>query len=76
MACCTYFFYTRNVKKILASEKCYANYRHNDELLKKYEKACFEVFEKISKYNKLNNLKYKLDGPVKQMNFERLNDKY
>ena len=49
---------------------------HSNDLLKKYEKACFEVFEKISKHTKLNNLKYKLEGPVKQMNFERLNDKY
>ena len=72
----TFFIQEMLKKNFLASEKCYANYRHNDELLKKYEKACFEVFEKISKYNKLNNLKYKLEGPVKQMNFERLNDKY
>ena len=71
----TFFIQEMLKKKILASEKCYANYRHDDKLLKKYELACYEVFEKISKYSKLNILKAKLEGPVKQMNFERLNDK-
>ncbi len=71
----TYFIQEMLKKKILASEKCYANYKHTDKLLKKYEAACFEVFYNISRLDKSNKLKKSLEGPVKQMNFERLNDK-
>ena len=42
--------------------------------LKKYEKACFEVFEEISRLEKRKEIKNNLDGPVKKMSFGRLND--
>ena len=45
---------------------------HTNKLIRKYEKACNEVFEKISFYNKQGNLKDQLDGPIKQMDFSRL----
>ncbi len=69
-------FFTQEMlkHKILASEKCYANYKHTPKLLEKYKKACFNVFEKISKLEKSNSLKKKLEGPVKQMGFKRLTE--
>ena len=57
---------------ILASDRCYSNICQNDKNLKKYEIACHEVFNKISKYIKNDELIKKLDGPIKQMGFKRL----
>ena len=67
----TYFIQEMLKKNFLASNRCYANYAHSDILLKKYELACFEVFNKIAKLEKNNRLKKSLDGPVKQMDFKR-----
>ena len=69
-------FFTQEMLKykILASEKCYSNYKHTPELLKKYKIACFSVFESISKLEKTNSLKKKLEGPIKQMGFKRLTE--
>ena len=67
-------FYSRNVKKkILASDRCYANYSHSNSKLKLYEKACFEVFEKISYFDKKRQIKKQLESKVKTMDFGRLN---
>ena len=60
-------------KKILASDRCYANYSHSDSKLKLYEKACFEVFKKISYLDKKKQIKKKLKNQVKTMDFGRLN---
>ena len=68
----TYFIQEMLKKNYLASEKCYANYKHSEILMKKYENACHEVFYKISKLEKNNKLKKSLEGPVKQMDFKRL----
>ena len=70
----TFFIQEMLKKGILASDKCYANNKHSEELLKKYEKACFEVFEEISRLEKRKEIKNNLDGPVKKMSFGRLND--
>ena len=68
----TYFIQEMLKKRILASDKCYANYMHSDNLIKRYEQACFEIFTKISQLEKSNNLSKNLDGPPKQMDFKRL----
>ena len=70
----TFFIQEMLKKGILASDKCYANNKHSEELLKKYEKACFEVFEEISRLEKRKEIKNNLEGPVKKMSFGRLND--
>ena len=57
---------------ILASDRCYSNYCHTAREFKLYEDACNEIFYKISKYLSEGNLKEKLEGPVKQMGFNRL----
>ena len=46
------------------------NYKHDYKLIKKYEKACSEVFLKISKLNRLNKIRENLRGPVKLMGFK------
>ncbi len=68
----TYFIQEMLKKKILASDRCYANYMHSDNLIKKYEQACFEIFEKIAQLEKSKKLSKNLDGPAKQMDFKRL----
>ena len=69
-----YLLYKEMLKKnILASDRCYANYRHSDDKLRKYEKACFEVFRKISYLDAKNEIKKHLKGPIKTMDFGRLN---
>ena len=40
--------------------------------MKRYELACFEVFNKIAKLEKTNKLRKSLEGPVKQTGFKRL----
>ena len=59
-------------KNILASDRCYANLKHNDKSIKIYENACEEIFRKISNLENKGILKKKLEGPVKQMGFKRL----
>ena len=68
----TYFIQEMLKRNFLATDKCYANYMHTDNLIKKYEQACFEVFNNISKLEKKNKLKQMLEGPVKQIDFGRL----
>ena len=61
--------------KILASDKCYANYKHDEKSLKIYEKACNLVFNKISLIHKKGTILKELDGPIKEMGFNRLTKK-
>ena len=69
----TFFIQEMLAKKILASDRCYANYSHSESKLKLYEKACFEVFKKISYLDKKKLIKKKLKNQVKTMDFGRLN---
>tara|TARA_B100000902_G_C26884600_1_gene704305 strand:- start:58 stop:612 length:555 start_codon:yes stop_codon:yes gene_type:complete len=69
----TYFIQEMLAKKILASDRCYANYSHSDAKLKLYEKACFEVFKKISYFDRKKQIKKQLKNKVKTMDFGRLN---
>ena len=68
----TYFIQEMLKKNILASDRCYSNYMHDTKSMKKYEVACFEVFNKIAILEKKNKLRKSLDGPPKQMDFGRL----
>ncbi len=68
----TYFIQEMLKKGFLASDRCYANYMHTDQLMNKYEKTVNEVFKKISILDRNKKLKKSLDGPVKQMDFKRL----
>jgi len=71
----TYFIQEMLKINILASDKCYANYKHDEISLKKYSNACNLIFEKISKIEKKGNMLAQLDGPVKQMGFNKLTDR-
>ena len=69
----TFFIQEMLRKKILASDRCYANYGHSVSKLRLYEKACFEIFKKISFLDKKNQIKKRLRSKVKTMDFGRLN---
>ena len=71
----TFFIQEMLKKNILASDRCYANLMRDNTAIMKYEKACIQVFKKISDYEKKGNLKFHLEGPVKQMGFNRLTGK-
>ena len=68
----TYFNQEMLKENILASDRCYANLKHDDKSIKIYKNACEEIFHKISNLEKKGILKKKLEGPVKQMGFKRL----
>ena len=68
----TYFIQEMLKYNILTTDKCYANYKHNNAALKIYEKACFKVFKKISNIQKNGKILEKLEGPIKEMGFNRL----
>ena len=53
----TYFIQEMLKYKILCTNQCYANYKHNKQSLKIYEDACFKVFYKISSLLKTGNIK-------------------
>ena len=60
---------------ILTTDKCYANYKHNKKALEIYEKACFKVFKKISNIENTGKILDNLEGPIKEMGFNRLTKK-
>lgn len=70
----TLTFFNQEMLKlnILASDRCYANLKHDKKSLNIYKKACEDIFKKISFLEKENRLKSSLEGPVKQMGFHRL----
>ncbi len=59
---------------ILAGEKCYSNYCHEEKDLKIYENSCHEIFLQIAKHLSKGDLEKKLEGPIKQMGFNRLTE--
>ena len=71
----TFFIQEMLKMNILASDRCYANLMHDNTSIDKYEKACNQVFKKISDHEKNENLEIYLEGPVKQMGFNRLTEK-
>jgi glutamate-1-semialdehyde 2,1-aminomutase len=68
----TYFIQEMLKMKILTTDKCYANFKHDNKALKIYEKACSKVFKKISKILKNGEILNELEGPPKEMGFNRL----
>jgi glutamate-1-semialdehyde 2,1-aminomutase len=68
----TFFNQEMLKKNILASDRCYANLKHDAISIKKYRNACEEVFQNIHDLEKKGILKKKLEGPIKQMGFKRL----
>ena len=71
----TYFIQEMLKLNILANDKCYANYKHDEKSLKIYKKACDEVFKKIAFYEQKGTILNQLNGPVKEMGFNRLTGK-
>ena len=45
---------------------------HNDKSINLYKRACFKVFYNISKILEKDDIVNYLEGPVKQMGFNRL----
>ena len=72
----TLTFYIQEMLKynILASDRCYANFKHDNKSLQIYKSACEKVFEKIAKLEKKGRIENSLDGPIKQMGFNRHTD--
>ncbi len=68
----TFFNQEMLKKNILASDRCYANFKHDEKSLRIYKYACDEIFQKIYILEKKGILEKKLEGPVKQMGFKRL----
>ncbi len=69
------FFIQEMLKfNILCTNQCYANYKHDKSALNIYKKACFRVFKQISKRLNNEDINNYLDGPVKQMGFNRLTE--
>ena len=68
----TYFNQEMLKYGILASDRCYANLKHDVKSISIYKKACNDIFEKISYLEKKGILEKKLEGPIKQMGFKRL----
>ncbi len=68
----TYFIQEMLTYNILATNQCYANFKHKKKELKLYERACNRIFKDISILLKEDKLSEKLNGPVKEMGFNRL----
>ena len=59
-------------RKILASDRFYANFCHKEKHLKQYIRALHEVFYILSDALRKGNVEDRLRGPVKHMGFKRL----
>ena len=68
----TFFIQEMLKRGFLATDKCYANFKHTSSLIKLYEKNVQDVFLLIKVLDDKNLIKKKLEGPVKTMNFKRL----
>ena len=60
-------------KNFLASDRCYANYKHDEKSLLKYEKACSEIFSEISYLNRKKQLENALNLKSTSLWFESPN---
>ena len=70
------FFNQEMLKRgFLTSDRCYANYKHDEYSLNKYKNACLDVFEKISKFEREKTLVKKINGPLKMIDFGRVNQR-
>lgn len=71
----TQTFYTQEMLKkgFLAGSSVYATNAYSDRIIRKYEKESLRIFDKINYYNSKGNLLSKLEGPVIEKGFKRLN---
>ena len=58
-------------RKVLASNRFYANYSHKNSHLRNFKKNIFEVFEILSKSIKNNDIDKLLRGPVAKRGFHK-----
>ena len=72
-AALTFFIQEMLKKGILASDRCYSNYKHDKKSLKLYEQACFQIFKEIAILDKKNKLVKNIKGPLKAIDFGRVN---
>ena len=72
-AALTFFIQEMLKKGILASDRCYSNYKHDKKSLKLYEQACFQIFKEIAILDKKNKLVKNVKGPLKAIDFGRVN---
>ena len=68
----TFFIQEMLKNRILAQDKCYTNFKHSELDIKKYKLSCEEVFHKISYFEKKGKITDQLNGPIKEMGFNRL----
>lgn len=59
-------------RRILASDRCYANYGHTDAHVQRYLEAVQEVFGVLAEALRRDDVAQRLRGPVKHMGFRRL----
>lgn len=59
-------------RRILASDRFYANYCHSDRQVSTYLRACGDVFGLIAEALDKEDIESRLRGPVKHMGFQRL----
>lgn len=71
----TQTFYTQEMLKkgFLAGSSVYATNAYSDRIIRKYKESMMYVFDKINYYNSRGNLLSKLEGPVIEKGFKRLN---
>ena len=60
-------------KGFLAGPSVYSTNAYSEDILMKYRDATSSVFEMINYHNSKGNLKDKLEGPVVEKGFKRLN---
>ena len=68
----TFFIQEMLKNKILAQDKCYTNYMHKEADIIRYKDSCEEVFNRISILEKEDKIVENLNGPIKEMGFNRL----
>ena len=60
-------------RNILASNRFYASYAHNQKNVDEYKDACNDVFLQIREAIQKGKLDQVLSGPIAQSGFKRLN---
>jgi len=71
----TQTYYTQEMLKkgFLAGSSVYATNAYSNRIIRKYKESMMYVFDKINYYNSKGNLIDKLEGPVIEKGFKRLN---
>mgnify|MGYP001482062874 CR=1 FL=1 len=71
----TQTYYTQEMLKkgFLAGSSVYATNAYSNRIIRKYKESMMGIFDKINYYNSKGNLIEKLEGPVIEKGFKRLN---